>query len=234
MLTEEEITDVKRIYRYLPIVLVLSCAPLARAQGSFDLALGFGTQHAKATGTGIDSNTLDPCLSPSTDTACELTPGLGRVFMGFEGNAMLNKHIGFGGEVNFQPSKGNYGPIEYRELFYDFDGLYAPINNKKYQVRFEGGVGGAHFGTSYTETSCVGSAVCQSETIPTGSSSHFQVHVGAGVQFYVKDHFFVRPEFDFREVPGLSGQYNSSSTYQFGTNHVLGFTVWVGYNFGEM
>jgi hypothetical protein len=232
MLTGEETTDVKRVYRYLPFVLVLSCAPLARAQGSFDLALGFGTQHAKATGTGIDSSTFEPCATASS--TCELTPALGGLFMGFEGDAMLNKHMGFGGELNFQPSKGNYGPIQYRELFYDFDYLYAPINRKNLQLRFEGGVGGAHFGTSYTETACVGSAVCQSETVSVGSSSHFQVHVGAGVQFYVKDHFFIRPQFDFREVPGLSGTYGSSSVYQYGTNQVLGFTVWVGYNFGEM
>jgi len=224
---------VKRIYSCLPFVLLLSCVPLARAQGSFDLGLGFGTERAKATGTGIDPTSLGPCTL-STDSSCELTPGLGRLFMAFEGDAMLNKHIGFGGELNFQPSKGNYGPVQYRELFYDFNGLYVPINHKTYQLRFEGGIGGAHFGTTYTETSCIGSAVCQSETIPSGSSSHFQVHVGAAVQFYVKEHFFIRPQFDFREVPGLSGTYGSTAVYQFGTNHVLGAMVWVGYNFGEM
>ena len=224
----------KRIYTYLPFVLLLACAPLARAQGSFDLALGFGTQHAKATGTGIDENTFEPCLPSSSDTTCQATPALGGLFMGFEGDAMLNKHIGFGGELNFQPTKGNYGPIQSRELFYDFNGLYAPINRKNVQFRIEAGVGGAHFGTSYTSSSCVGSAVCQSQTVSAGSSSHFQVHVGAGVQFYVKDHFFIRPQFDFREVPGLSGTYGSTSVYQYGTNQVIGFTVWVGYNFGEM
>jgi len=225
---------VKRIYTYLPLVLLLACAPLARAQGSFDLALGFGTQHAKATGAGIDENTLAPCLPSSSDTTCQSTPALGGLFMGIEGDAMLNKHLGIGGELNFQPTKGNYGPIQARELFYDFDALYAPINRKNVQFRIEGGVGGAHFGSSYTETSCVGSAVCQSQTESVGSSSHFQVHVGAGVQFYVKDHFFIRPQFDFREVPGLSGTYGSTSVYQYGSNQVIGFTVWVGYNFGEM
>jgi len=233
LLTGEETTNVKRLYRYLPFALLLFCAPLARAQGSFDLALGFGTQRDKATGAGIDPTNFNSCLI-SADSACELTPALGGLFMGFQGDAMLNKHFGFGGELNFQPTKSNYGPLQYRELFYDFNGLYAPINRKKFQLRFEGGIGGAHFGTSYTQTSCVGSAVCQSQTIPYASSNHFQVHVGAGVQIYVKDHFFVRPEFDFREVPGLSGTYGSNQIYQFGTNHVLGGTLWFGYNFGEM
>ena len=215
----------KRIYRYLPFVLVLSCAPLARAQGSFDVALGFGTERAKATGTGIDENTLSPCIPSSTDTTCQATPALGGLFMGFEGDAMLNKHIGIAGEINFQPSKGTYGPLQFRELFYDFGGLYAPINHKKFQVRVEGGVGGAHFGSSFTESSCIGT-LCQTETIPFASANHFQVHIGAGVQVYVKGHFFVRPEFDFREVPGMSNQFN--------TDHVIGGTIWFGYNFGEM
>ena len=149
---------------------------------------------------------------------------------------MLNKHIGFGGEINFQPSKGNYGPLQFRQLFYDFDGLYAPINTKKYQLRVEGGIGGAHTGFSYLETQCVGVAVCQSYAQSVGAANHFQVHVGAGVQVYVKGHFFVRPMFDFREVPGLSGTYNPSATqnYQFGSSHVIGGTIWFGYNFGEM
>ena len=216
----------KRICRYLPFALVLSCAPLAWAQGSFDVALGFGTARDKATGLGIDSSTFLSCTPSSTDATCEATPGLGNLFMGFEGDAMLNKHLGFGGELNFQPTKGNYGPLQFRQLFYDFNGLYAPINRKKVQLRIEGGIGGAHLGFSYLQTSCVGTAVCSTQATSVGSAGHFQVHVGAGVQIYVKGHFFVRPQFDFREVPGF--------TSQFGTDHVVGGTVWFGYNFGEM
>jgi hypothetical protein len=217
---------VKRIYHYLPFVLLLSCAPLAHAQGSFDVALGFGTQRDKATGLGIDTTTFLSCTPSPAAPTCLGTPALDGMFLGFEGDAMLNKHIGFGGELNFQPSKGGYGPLQFRQLFYDFGGLYAPINNKRFQVRVEGGIGGAHTGFSFLETSCVGVAVCQSFAQSVGAASHFQVHVGAGVQIYVKDHFFVRPEFDFRQVPGF--------TSQFGTDHVLGGTIWLGYNFGEM
>jgi hypothetical protein len=216
---------VKRICRYLPFALLLVCAPLARAQGSFDLALGFGTVHDKATGAGIDPNTFLSC-TPSSDTACELTPGLGRLFMGFEGDAMLNKHLGFGGELNFQPTKGTYAPLQYRQLFYDFNGLFVPVNHKKVQLRIEGGAGGAHSGFSYLQTACVGTAVCTTQATSVGAANHFQVHVGAGVQIYVKGHLFVRPQFDFRDVPGF--------TNQFGSDQVFGGTVWVGYNFGEM
>ena len=220
----------KQIRAFLPLILLLGWVPLLHAQGSFDLALGFGSARDKATGSGIENaSSLSPfasCTPLSSATSCEPTPAMGSLFMGFEGDGMLDKHIGIVGALNFQPSKGIYGPLQYRQLFYDFNGLYAPINRKRLQLRLEGGIGGAHSGFSYLQTSCVGTAVCTTQTTSVGSSGHFQVHVGAGVQVYVKQHFFVRPQFDFRQVPGL--------TNQFGSDHVLGGTVWVGYNFGEM
>jgi len=221
---------VKPIRVLLPIILLLGSVPLLQAQGSFDVAIGFGSAHDKATGLGIENaSSLVPftsCTPMSTDPYCERTPALGGLFMGFEGDGMLDRHFGIGAALNFQPTKSIYGPLQFRQLFYDFNGIYAPINRKRLQLRVEGGIGGAHSGFSYLETSCVGTAVCTTQSTPVGSSSHFQVHVGAGVQFYVKPHIFIRPQFDFRQVPGL--------TNQFGSDHVIGGTVWVGYNFGEM
>ncbi|MGB7593720.1 MAG: outer membrane beta-barrel protein [Terriglobia bacterium] len=216
----------KHIRTFLPLILLLGSVPLLQAQGSFDVAVGFGSVHDKATGLGIDNVTFGSCTPSSTATTCEATPGLGGLLMGFEGDGMLNKHIGIGGELSFQPTKSNYGPLQYRQMFYTFNGIYAPINKKRLQLRLEGGIGGAHSGFSYTETSCVGTAVCTTQAASVGSAGHFQVHVGAGVQFYVKPHIFIRPQFDFREVPGF--------TNQFGSDQVIGGTIWVGYNFGEM
>ena len=216
----------KHIRTFLPLILLLGSVPLLQAQGSFDVAVGFGSVHDKATGLGINNVTFGSCTPSSTATTCEATPGLGGLLMGFEGDGMLNKHIGIGGELSFQPTKSNYGPLQYRQMFYTFNGIYAPINKKRLQLRLEGGIGGAHSGFSYTETSCVGTAVCTTQAASVGSAGHFQVHVGAGVQFYVKPHIFIRPQFDFREVPGF--------TNQFGSDQVIGGTIWVGYNFGEM
>jgi hypothetical protein len=221
---------VKQIRAFLPLILLLGSVPLLQAQGPYNVAIGFGSVHDSATGTGIENassaNEFGSCTPSSTDTTCESTPDLGRLFMGFSGDAMLNKHIGFGGEFNFQPSKGDYGPLRYRQIFYDFNGIYVPISRKRAQLRLEGGIGGTRSGFSYLESSCVGTAVCTTQATPVGNSGHFQVHVGAGVQVYLNKHVFVRPQFDFREVPGL--------TNQFGTDHVFGGTVWIGYNFGEM
>ncbi len=115
----------KRIFRYLPL---LFCLPLANAQSSVDVNLGFGTAHAKASGTGIDQNTGLACTTGST---CLLSPSLSGFFMGFGGSVMLNKHLGFGGEAVLQPAKQDYAGLQARQTFYDVNAIYAPVNEKK-------------------------------------------------------------------------------------------------------
>jgi hypothetical protein len=221
---------VKQIRAFLPLIVLLGRVPLLQAQGPFDVAIGFGSYHDTATGKGIENiNSLNPfagCTPSPTDPTCEATPGLGRVFMGLSADGMLSKHFGIGGGLNFQPAKGNYGPLLSRQLFYDFNGIYAPINLKRVQLRLEGGIGGSHTGFSFSQSECVGIVVCSTYVSSVGASSHFQVHVGAGVQIYVTQHIFIRPQLDFRMVP--------SFTDQFGADHVVGGIVWLGYNFGQM
>ena len=57
-----------------------------------------------------------------------------------------------------------------------------------------------------------------------GSDNHFQVHGGVGVQFYLTDHVFLRPQFDIHYVPNLN---------EFGSNLITSETVWLGYTFGS-
>jgi len=89
----------------------------------------------------------------------------------------------------------------------------------------EAGVGGARTGFAYTESGCVGTAVCTTSTEPVGTANHLNVHVGVGVQIFLTEHIFIKPEFDFHYVPGL--------TNQFGSDAVPEGMVWVGYSFGE-
>ena len=51
------------------------------------------------------------------------------------------------------------------------------------------------------------------------------VHAGVGVQIFVTEHVFIKTEFDFHYVPGL--------TDQFGSNMVPGGMVWLGYSWGD-
>jgi hypothetical protein len=221
---------VKRICRYLPLfALPLLSIPFASAQSSVDFNIGFGTAHDKSTGAGIDNlnsaNAFGACTVGAADPYCQASPSLGGFFMGIGGDAMLTKRYGFGGEVSFDPAKSNYGPLQFREVLYDFNGIYAPVNQKKVMVQIQGGIGGAKSSFSYTQSSCVGTAVCSNSSQPVGSSNHFQVHAGVGVQIFLTDHVFIRPQFDFHYVPGL--------TDQFGSNMVPAATVWLGYSLGD-
>ena len=209
----------KRIFRYLPLLL---CIPFAHAQSAVDVNLGFGTAHAKASGTGIDQNTGLAC---TTGSACLLAPSLSGFFMGFGGAVMLDKHLGFGAEAVLQPAKQDYAGLQARQTFYDVNGIYAPVNEKKVALRIEGGIGGAKTSFSITQSSCVGTAVCTSQTQPVGNSSHFLVHAGVGVQLFVTEHVFIRPQFDLRYIPNFNTQY--------GSNVVPAGMVWIGYSLGD-
>ena len=209
-----------RIVRYLPLLFSIA---FANAQSSVDVNVGFGTVHDKASGSGFDVN--GNVCGASLGSACQLTPALSGFFMGFGGAIMLNKHFGFGGEASLQPKKQDYAGLQLRQIFYDVDGIYTPVNEKKVQLRLEGGIGGATSSFSFTQNSCVGTAVCTTQSQPVGSSKHFQIHAAAGVQVYVNEHVFIRPQFDLHYVPNFKDQFGSSVA--------PGFMVFIGYSLGD-
>jgi hypothetical protein len=202
---------------------------LVNAQTSFDVNIGFGSAHASANSGGLDNaaslNAFGSCTPGSGDANCQSLPSLGGFFMGFGGDLMLYKHLGVGFEASLQPARQDYGPLQYRQSFYDVNGIYAPINVKRASLQLEAGVGGARTSFSFSQSGCVGTAVCTTSNQPVGSATHFQVHAGVGVQIFLTDHIFVRPQFDFHYVPGL--------TNQFGSDAVTEGMLWVGYSFGE-
>lgn len=205
------------------------CISSASAQSSFDVNIGGGTAHSSASGAGIENtsslNAFGSCTPSATDPTCERTPSLGGFFLGFGGDLLLWKHFGVGAEVMFQPAKSDYGPLQYRQTFYDFNGIFVPVNQKKFQLQLQGGIGGAKTSFSFTQTGCVGTAVCTTQTEPVGNTSHFQIHAGVGLQIFLTEHIFVRPQFDLHYVPNF--------TDQFGSNTVPAGMVWVGYSWGD-
>ena len=203
----------------LAVALFLVAAPLAQAQ-SGGIYIGGGSNFVKSNGSGISGYDASSC-NPSLDSNCYLNPKLGGFFLGFGGNVMVNKRFGVGAEVSFQPSKDDYGPFQFRQLFYDFNGIYAPVDEKRVSFKLMGGIGGARTSFSYNSTSCVGTAVCQSSSQSIGSSNHFQLHAGAAVEIMLTDTLMVRPQADFR--------YITSFTDVFGRNVVPGAMVWVGF-----
>lgn len=224
-----------KLIRHLPLVLAGAfCIPFASAQSTFDVNMGFGALSDSKSTTGIDSTTLLNCPVGGS-TTCVQTPGLSGFTMGFGGNLMLWKHFGAGAEVSFQPGKQDYlslptagtgltsDVIQSRMTFFDVNGIAVPVRTKKASLQFTGGIGVANL--RFYENASSSNALTGSQNFSqfAGSSNHFDIHGGAGVQVYLTDHVFVRPQFDLHYVHNLS---------QFGRSTVLEGTVWVGYSFG--
>ena len=219
----EEIIDVRRICCYLPLLSVLVIVPFARGQAAVDIGMGFGTFRDKANSGGIDSSSGQSC-TPGSATTCESLPSLNSFFLGFGGDVMFKQKFGAGFDASFQPNRPSYGPLNYRETFYDVDGIYQPISVKRFAVQLHGGIGGARTSFSENVSQCVGTS-CTTQNYPVLNANHFQVHFAAGVSIFVTEHIFIRPQFDMHYVPSFTNQFNS--------NFVPGATVWIGYNLGH-
>lgn len=223
----------RRISRYLPLfVLPLFCLQLANAQSGVDFAIGFGAAQAPAAKTGIDVNSLGSCALGTA--GCAASPSLSNFMMGFNGDLMLWKHFGIGGEVNFAPAKQDYVnlgdvgqglsiKLQDRVTLWDFNGILAPVSSKRALLKLEGGIGGVNLKFYQSGTSTTAITGSQNFSQYFGSSNHFQVHGGVGVQIYIKEHLFIRPEFDIHYVHNLT---------QFGRNAITREAVWIGYTFG--
>jgi hypothetical protein len=157
--------------------------------------------------------------------------------MGFGGDLMLKKKFGIGAEVALQPGKETYvnlnasaaangltaEAIQSRMTLFDVNGIYQPISTKKVALKLQGGIGGANlkFYESASSSSVLGS---QSQSQYAQSANHLNVHGGVGVDIFVTDHIYVRPQFDVHYIPNLT---------QFGSSVVLDGMVWLGYSFGD-
>ncbi len=220
----------KAICRYFfPVVVLFLWIPFAQAQATGDFNIGFGTNQVKSSGSGIDNiyspNAFGSCTPGLGDPYCQSTPGLNGFFLGFGGDAMLSKLFGVGGEISFQPARSNYGPLQSRVTLYDFNGIVAPLKTERVVLKLMGGIGGIKTGFTFDQSACVGTAFCESSNQPIGTSNHFQIHAGIGVEFFLTNHLFVRPQFDWR--------YVTDFTDQFGSNTVTGGMLWIGFRTGS-
>ena len=198
---------------FVGLSMLFFCAWLANAQSGFNAYFGLGTAHAGSTNQLIDlAGTGTPLPTPS----------MGGVFGTLGGGVMLNSHFGVGGEVMFRFAQGDYAGLGYRPVFYDFNGIWTPtsIGTKRVMPELQGGLGGVSLrfyggGAQYCDPY---TGICSNYA---GSSNHFQLHVGAGLRFYVKENIFVRPQFDYHWVRGLN-EFSSDSVPSFSI--VIGFS----------
>ncbi len=148
---------------------------------------------------------------------------MGGVFGAFGGDFMLKPSLGVGAQISLRFAQSDYQPdlgVSYRPIFYDFNGIWTPsFGTKRILPEIQAGFGGMsmrfYAGPQYcTYYSC---------TNFIGSSNHFQLHTSFGFRIYVKERVFVRPQFDYHWVHGLSQELNSDS--------VMTYTLALGYSF---
>lgn len=153
------------------------------------------------------------------------TPRLGGTIGKVGADFMITPHFGIGAQTDFRFSQGAYLGLNYRPLFYDFNGVWMPIAHSKRVVpEFQAGLGAVNLKFYYPQSSCNVLSGCSTSSTQVDSSNHFQVHLSAGVRFYATSHLFVRPQVDLRYVNNFS---------QFGNNWVPEYGASVGWTFGE-
>lgn len=190
-------------------------ANFAAAQ-SVDAYFGFGT--AMASSNNVPTDTF-------ADGVIYYPPRMGGSFLYFGGDFMFSPHLGVGVETSFRTTQGSYAGLNYKPTFYDFNAVYHPMGgNKRIVPELQAGIGGVNLKFYYNQQYCDTFAGCSTSNTYLESSNHFQVHLMAGINFYVKGGFFVRPQVDIRYV---------NNFFQFGTNWVPEYGAVVGYSFGH-
>ncbi len=192
----------------IAMLLTFACAALAAfsnfAQAQkVDVAFGISTVEAPA------ANSTGPSLTGGT-------------YPGFSGDVLFWHNFGIGAEVYWRASQSVYnsslfGPIPYRPLFLDFNGIYSPKLASHTYLELSAGIGaldtrqycngcGNGYNTNYT------------------SDKHFMGDFGAGLKFYPKGGFFVRPE---------AKVYLVTNNQLFSSSYSTRYGVSIGYTFGR-
>ncbi len=186
-------------------LLLTLFAVCAEAQGRLDAYFGMGTARVGSTNQLIDIGT--GTLLP--------TPSMGGVFGTVGGGLMLTPTLGVGAEVAFRFAQGDYAGLNYRPIFYDFNGIFTPtLGSKRIMPELQGGLGGTslRFYGGGAQTCDYYTGRCSDFA---GSSNHFQLHAGVGLRFYVKENIFVRPQVDYHWVHNLNQEFKSNSVPAF-------------------
>lgn len=201
-------------YSVLTIYLgLLASAPLVMAQQA-NVYFGLGTVTDSSNSQAIDTFGTGNFLN---------TPKLTGLFDTVGGGFMVTPHYGVGAEINWRAGQGNYAGLNFRPIFYDFNGIWQPVKTKRFVPEIQGGVGAVAVHFSENATECDQFAGCSTVNLGSESSDHFQVHFGVAARLYATPHIFFRPAVDVHWV---------NNFFQFGSNWVPEYTLGVGYSFG--
>ena len=204
----------KHTFMAVTIGVGLFAASLAAQIPQANLYVGLGTATDSSNGQSID---------PLGIGAFANTPKLTGLFATVGGGLMLTNHFGAGAEINWRGGQGNYSGVNYRPIFYDFNGIWQPLKTKRFVPEIQAGIGGVAVHFAANTNSCSALVGCQNVSLGSESSSHFQTHLSAAARIYVTPRIFVRPAVDVHYV---------NNFFQFGSNWVPEYSLGVGYSFG--
>jgi hypothetical protein len=195
----------KRTLRFA-ILLSLVCAALAAfsnfAQAQkVDVAFGLSTVEAPS------ANSTGPSLTGGT-------------YPGLSGDVLFWHNFGLGAEVYWKATQSQYPgipPTPYRPLFLDFNGVYAPKLASHTWLELVAGIGAV-------DTRIYCSECGNGYNSNYNSDKHFMGDFGAGIKFYPKGGFFVRPEAKI---------YLVANNQLFSSSYATRFGASIGYTFGH-
>ncbi|MGA2713976.1 MAG: hypothetical protein ABSG41_12790 [Bryobacteraceae bacterium] len=191
----------------------LAGAPLVMAQQG-NVYIGLGTATDSSSGQALDVFGTGNFVN---------TPKINGLFATVGGGFMLTSHFGAGAEINWRAGSGDYAGLNYRPVFYDFNGIWQPIKTKRFVPEVQAGIGGVHLGFSANQQECSLIVGCSTVSLGSESSNHFQAHFAVAARLYVTPHIFLRPAVDAHWV---------NNFFQFGSDWVPEYTMGLGYSFG--
>jgi len=181
------------------------------------VALGFGAVPGFQTGNGIEgdpNSTNFFGLCARIDDHCSASKGFERLHAGLQGEPDAVDAFGVGADVTLQPETGlccfplpqsNWaGESAVACNVYDFDAIVQPVKAKRASLELLGGIGGANLKFTRAVQLRTPFLGTQNFSQVYGSSITFKLHGGAGVNIFVKDNIFIRPQFDLHYVPNLN------------------------------
>ncbi len=143
----------------------------------------------------------------------------GGAYLTIGGNCLFWNSFGLGTEVSWRASRNLYeGSQQFRPVFYDVHGTYAPNLGQHAQLELIGGMGA--LSTYFYALYGCNTFACTNYS----STNHFMGDVGVGVRLYVHNNIFLRPE--LRE-------YFIHNAYEFSSGHASREGVTLGYAFGR-
>jgi len=189
----------------IAVLLTFACAALAAFSNSaqaqkVDLAFGVSTVEAPA------ANSTGPSLTGGT-------------YPGFSGDVLFWHNFGLGAEVYWRATQSEYPgipPTPYRPLFLDFNGVYAPKLASHTYLELAAGIGAV-------DTRIYCQECGNGYNSNYNSDKHFMGDFGAGLKFYPKGGFFIRPE---------AKVYLVTNNQLFSSSYATRFGASIGYTFG--